>query len=75
MSDNMITAIVAVVTAIIGLAALSVILSPQAQTGSVIKAASGGLATDIQAATAPVTGGGGLGSLQMPSLTTNSNFQ
>ena len=67
MSNELITAMVAVVTAIIGLAALSVFLSPQAQTSNVIKAGSSGLATDIQAAVSPVSGGG-LGSLQMPAL-------
>jgi len=64
MSDNLVTAIVSIVLAIIGLASLATILSSNAQTSNVIKAASGGLAQDIQAATAPVTGGGGgLGSL------------
>lgn len=65
MSDSLVTAIVSIVLAIIGLASLSVILSKNAQTGQVIQAASGGLAQDIGAATAPVTGGGlslGMGS-------------
>ena len=57
MSDNLITALVSIVVAIIGLASLSVILSPKAQTGGVIKAASGGLAQDIAAATSPLGGG------------------
>lgn len=61
MSDNLVTAVVSIVLAIIGLASLSVLLSPNAQTSNVIKSASGGLATDIMAATGPVTGGGGLG--------------
>lgn len=69
MSDNLVTAIVSIVLAIIGLASLATILSSNAQTSNVIKAASGGLATDIQAATGPVTGGmGGLGGLSAPSL-------
>ena len=58
MSDQLITAMVSVVLAIIGLAALATVLSPQAQTGNVIKAGSAGLATDIGAAVSPVTGGG-----------------
>lgn len=66
MSDQLITAIVSVVLGIIGLATLAVILSPQAQTSQVTKAASQGLATDIAAAVAPVTGGGG--GLSLPSL-------
>jgi hypothetical protein len=56
--------ITSIVTAIIGLAILSVIVSKQANTTGVIQAASSGLASDIQAATSPITGaGGGLGSL------------
>lgn len=66
MSDQLITAIVSVVLGIIGLATLAVILSPQAQTANVTTAASKGLATDIAAAVAPVTGGGG--GLSLPSL-------
>lgn len=70
MSDNLVTAIVSIVLAIIGLASLATILSPQAQTSNVIKAGSQGLATDITAAVSPVTGGGGLtmGGLAAPSL-------
>jgi hypothetical protein len=60
-SSELVTALVSVVLAIIGLAALATLLSPQAKTSDVIKAGSGGLATDIGAAVAPVTG-------QAPSL-------
>ena len=69
MSDQLITAIVSIVLAIIGLAALATVLSGKAQTSQVIGAASQGLSTDIGAAVSPVTGssiGGGMGSL--PSL-------
>jgi hypothetical protein len=72
MTDQLVTALVSIVLAIIALASLAVIVSPSAQTGGVIKAASGGLATDISAATGPVTGGGlgissALGSLNIGS--------
>lgn len=67
MSDQLVTALVSIVLAIIALASLAVIVSPQAQTGNVIKAGAGGLAADIGAAVSPVTGGGGLGS-SLPSL-------
>lgn len=70
MSENLITALVSIVVAIIGLAALATVLSPQAQTSKVIGAGSQGLATDIQAAVSPVSGGG-LGSL--PSLNSLGN--
>jgi hypothetical protein len=56
MSDQLITAMVSVVLGIIGLAALATFLSSKANTSQVINAAAGGLSTDIQAATAPVTG-------------------
>jgi VIT1/CCC1 family predicted Fe2+/Mn2+ transporter len=57
MSDQLITAMVSVVLAIIGLAALATVLSPKASTAKVINSASQGLSTDIGAAVAPVTGG------------------
>jgi hypothetical protein len=72
MGEHLTTALVSVVLAIISLAALATVLSKQANTSSVIQAASAGLSTDIGAATAPVTGAsssGGLGSLpSLPSL-------
>lgn len=64
MSDT-VTALVSVLTALIGLAALSVILSKNANTTGVIQAGSTGFSGLLTAATAPVSGGG-LGTL--PSL-------
>lgn len=61
MSDQLVTALVSIVLGIVSLAALAVIVSPNAQTGNVIKAGAGGLAQDIGAAVSPVTGGGGIG--------------
>lgn len=58
MSDHMITGLVTVATAIVGIAILAVLVSKNAQTGSVIQAAAGGFATDIGAAVSPVTGQG-----------------
>lgn len=49
---------VAIVTAIIGLAILSVLVSKNAQTKGIIQNLSTGLSQDIGAATAPVTGSG-----------------
>ena len=62
MSDHTITAIVSIITAMIGVAIISVLVSNQAQTGSVITAGGNALGTVLKAATAPVSGGG-LGSL------------
>lgn len=65
MGHEAIQAIVGIVTAIIGLAILSVILSKNAATVQVIGASASGLAKDINAATAPITGGsfGGIGAI------------
>lgn len=70
MSENLVTALVSIVVAIIGLAALATVLSPKAATSAVIGAGSQGLATDITAAVSPVAGGGlgSLPSLSMPSM-------
>jgi PRD1 phage membrane DNA delivery len=65
-----VTALVSIVLAIIALASLAVIVSPNAQTGNVIKAGAGGLATDIGAAVAPVSGAGGAA---LPSLSSIGN--
>lgn len=54
--DKALTAIMAIVSGIIGLAIVSVVFSKQAQTGSVIKETGGALAGVIQAATNPYTG-------------------
>jgi len=56
MSDSLITALVSIVLAIVGLAALATLLSPNARTSQVIGAGAQGLAADIGAATGPVTG-------------------
>lgn len=70
MSDQLITSIVTVLTAIIGVAILAVLVSKQSQTGNVIKAASSGFAQDLQTALSPVTGGGftGGGLSSLPSF-------
>lgn len=59
MSDQLLTSIVTVITAIIGVAILAVLVSKQSNTTGVIKAASSGFAQDLAAALSPVTGGGG----------------
>jgi hypothetical protein len=68
MNDSLVTALVSIVLAIVGLATLAVIVSPNAQTGNVIKAGAGGLAADIGAAVAPVTGGSGMTLSQLGSI-------
>lgn len=63
MSEQLLTAIVTVITAIIGVAILAVLVSRNSQTSTVIKAASAGFATDLTAALSPISGGGGVGTL------------
>lgn len=54
--DHFWTSLVTVVSAIVGIAIIAVLVSQHAQTGNVITAASTGLANDITAAVAPVSG-------------------
>jgi hypothetical protein len=60
-SEQLITSIVTVLTAIIGVAILAVLVSRNSQTTNVINAAASGFATDLKAALSPVAGGGGIG--------------
>ena len=57
MSGRLMDGIVTIAVAIVGIAILAVLVSKNAQTPAVIKAATGGFATDISAAVSPVTGG------------------
>lgn len=66
MSDHAVTAIISIITAIIGVSVIAVLVSNQAQTGSVLTAGGNALGTVLKAATAPVSGSSGIGSL--PSL-------
>lgn len=66
MSDNLITGLISVLIALVGLASLSVILSPKARTSQVLQAGSQGFAADLNAATSPVTGASS--SLSMPNI-------
>lgn len=52
-----------VASLIVGLALVATLVSRNANTSGVLNAAAGGLATDIRAATAPVTGASDFGSL------------
>lgn len=59
--DRMFEQIITLATLIVGVAILAVLVSRQAQTASVIRAASRGFADMLGAATAPVTGFGNFG--------------
>jgi hypothetical protein len=65
MTDKVIEGIIAILTAVVGLAIISVLVSKNAQTGSVLSAGASGFSSILSAATAPVSGNslGGLPSL------------
>lgn len=67
MGEKLIESLTAVAVAIIGIAIIAVLVSKQADTGSVIAAATKGFADDLKAAISPVTGGYG-SNLVLPTL-------
>jgi PRD1 phage membrane DNA delivery len=58
MSDQFLTSLVTVATAIIGVAILAVLVSSKSNTTGVISAAGGAFAKDLSAAISPLGGGG-----------------
>lgn len=63
MKDELVSSIVTIVTAIIGVAILAIIVSNSANTVGVINAGSGGVNTLLKTAISPITTGNGLGQL------------
>jgi hypothetical protein len=61
MSDQFLTSLVTVATAIIGVAILAVLVSSKSQTGNVIKAAGTAFSQDLGAALSPISSGSGTG--------------
>ena len=61
MGDKVITSIVSILVAIIGVAIVAVLVSRQAQTSSVIGAGGKAFSQILGAAVSPVSGGGGYG--------------
>lgn len=61
LTEQLITSVVTVATAIIGVAIIAVLVSRSSQTGTVLTSAGNALATDLRAALSPVAGGTGLG--------------
>jgi len=58
MGDQAITGIIAIITAIIGVAIIAVLVSGQAQTGAVLTAGGNAFSGILKAAVSPVTGAG-----------------
>lgn len=65
MGHELTQTVTAIVTAIIGLAVLAVLLNSSGSGVAMARTLSTGLAQDISAATAPVTGGAGVGGIGM----------
>lgn len=58
MGDQAITGIITILTAIIGVAIIAVLVSSQAQTGSVLTAGGNAFANILKTAVSPVSGNG-----------------
>lgn len=56
MGHDLITAMVTIATAIVGVAIISVLVSKNAQTGSVLSAAGSAFGQDLGVAISPITG-------------------
>ena len=59
MTDQIISGVVTVATAIVGIAVLAVLVSGRSQTSNVIKSAGGAFSQAVSAAVSPVTGSSG----------------
>lgn len=63
MSDQLITSVVTVLTAVIGVAILAVLVSNNSNTTGVLKAGGNAFTGILGAAESPISGGGGLGAV------------
>lgn len=61
MGDQMISSVVTIATAIVGVAIIAVLVSNQANTSGVIGSAGQAFSQALGVAVSPVTGGGGMG--------------
>lgn len=62
MSNELITSVVTVLTAIVGVAIIATLVSKNANTAGVITAGGSAFSQSLSTALSPVTGGGGFGS-------------
>jgi len=61
MGDQLITSVVTVLTAIIGVAIIAVLVSRQANTAGVLQAGGSAFSSALATAVSPITGGSNLG--------------
>lgn len=59
MEDRLVTSVVTVLTAIVGVAIIAVLVSQRANTAGVLTAGGNAFSNALTAAVSPVTGGGG----------------
>lgn len=71
MSDSVITGIITILTAVIGIAIVSVLVSKQADTANVLTAGGKAFGGILTAALGPVSGGGNNG---LPSLSFGAGY-
>jgi len=71
MSDHLVTSVVSVLMAIIGVALIAVLVSRNAQTGSVLSAGGSAFSRSLGTALTPVVGGSGFTGL--PPITVGIN--
>ena len=60
MTDQLVTSVVTVLTAIIGVAIIAILVSRQSQTGAVLQQGGAAFSKVLGTALSPVTGGGGI---------------
>lgn len=71
MGDKVITSVVGVLVAIVGVAIVAVLVSKNANTAGVLSAGGGAFSSILKAAVSPVSGGGFLTSTGIPSMSTS----
>lgn len=67
-TDHLINSVVSILTAIVGVAILALLVSKNANTSGVITAGGSAFSSALSSAEAPVTGGSGIGGLQVENL-------
>jgi PRD1 phage membrane DNA delivery len=75
-SDKLISGVVAILLALVGVAIVALLVSRSAQTGSVLSAGSSAFSGSLACALSPVTGGGchGTNSLNIPIVNSTVTF-
>lgn len=73
MHQNLSTAIITIITGILGVAVVAVIVGKNAQTSNVISAAGHAFGNDLKIILSPVTTGVSVPGISLPALTSGAN--